>query len=153
MDDFSGQLSIRNIVVSSWSKFALNGTGFCYQLDSFSDQSYRTLDESLTKTLLFCCLFSVASACDQTFQTKLTSDQTISRPWSRPLRPKLLLFRSFLDHRPDFRPDPVISIWEHTGVRSTESDHKPIWVWTSTWVVIIKIAFYHALLTRIARLI
>ena len=33
----------------------------------------------------------------------------------------------------NFRPDPVISVWEHTGVRWTGSDHKPIWVWTSTW--------------------
>ena len=36
--------------------------------------------------------------------------------------------------RSNFRPDPVISVWEHTGVRSTGSDHKPICVWTSTWV-------------------
>ena len=32
--------------------------------------------------------------------------------------------------RSNFRPDPVILVWEHTGVRSTGSDHKPIWVWT-----------------------
>ena len=32
-----------------------------------------------------------------------------------------------------FRQDPVISVWEHTGVRSIGSDHKPIWVWTSAW--------------------
>ena len=35
--------------------------------------------------------------------------------------------------RSNFRPDPVISVLEHTVVRSTGSDHKPIWVWTSTW--------------------
>ena len=35
--------------------------------------------------------------------------------------------------RSNFRPDPVISVWEHTGVHSTGSDHKSIWVWTSTW--------------------
>ena len=34
MDEFR-QLSIWNIVVSSWSKFLLKGTGLCYQLDSF----------------------------------------------------------------------------------------------------------------------
>ena len=34
--------------------------------------------------------------------------------------------------RSNFRPDPVISVWEHTGVRSTGSDHKPIWIWPST---------------------
>ena len=37
--------------------------------------------------------------------------------------------------RSNFRPDPVISVWEHSSVRSTGSDHKPIWVWTSTWVL------------------
>ena len=36
--------------------------------------------------------------------------------------------------RSNFRKDPVISVWEHTGVRSTGSDHNSIWVWTSTWV-------------------
>ena len=36
--------------------------------------------------------------------------------------------------RSNFLPDPVILAWEHTGVRSTGSDHKPILVWTSTWV-------------------
>ena len=36
----------------------------------------------------------------------------------------------------NFRPDPVISVWEHTGVRSIGSDHKTNWVCTSTWVVI-----------------
>ena len=35
--------------------------------------------------------------------------------------------------RSNFRPDHVILVWEHTGVRSTGSDHKPYWVWTSTW--------------------
>ena len=38
--------------------------------------------------------------------------------------------------RSNFRPYPVISVWEHTGVRSTVSDQKPIWVWTATWVVL-----------------
>ena len=37
--------------------------------------------------------------------------------------------------RSNFRPDPVILAWEHTGVRSTGSDHKKIGVWTSTWVL------------------
>ena len=36
--------------------------------------------------------------------------------------------------RSNFRPDLVFLVWEHMGVRSTGSDHKPIWVWTSTWV-------------------
>ena len=66
---------------------------------------------------------ALESAYDQTFQNKSTSDKTISRPSSRQT-----VVRS------NFPPDPVISVWEHTGVRSTGSDHKPIWVWTSTWV-------------------
>ena len=37
----------------------------------------------------------------QTFQTKLTSDQTISRPWSRLFRPKWPLIRLSADHRLD----------------------------------------------------
>ena len=74
----------------------------------------------------------------QTFQTKMTPDQTISRPWSRLLDQN----DTWSDHlqtivqtvvRSNFRPDPLILVWEHTGVRSTGSDHKPIWVWTSTW--------------------
>ena len=32
-------------------------------------------------------------------------------------------------------PDPVFSVWEHRGVRSTGSDHSSIWVWTKTWAV------------------
>ena len=55
MDEFR-QLSIRKIVVSSWSKFLLRG--LCYQLDSFSDQSYQTLNESLIRMLLYCCLLA-----------------------------------------------------------------------------------------------
>ena len=35
--------------------------------------------------------------------------------------------------RSNFLPDPVISVGEHRGVGSTGSNHKPIWVWTSTW--------------------
>ena len=35
--------------------------------------------------------------------------------------------------RSNFLPDPVISVWEHTSVRLTGSDHKPVWLWTSTW--------------------
>ena len=31
--------------------------------------------------------------------------------------------------RSNFFPDPVISVREHTGVRSTGSDHSLIWVW------------------------
>ena len=31
--------------------------------------------------------------------------------------------------------DPVISVWEHRGVRSIRSDHSSIWVWTKTWVI------------------
>ena len=40
-------------------------------------------------------------ACDQTSQTKLTSDQTISRPRSRLFRSKFPLNRPSPDHRPD----------------------------------------------------
>ena len=36
----------------------------------------------------------------------------------------------------NFGPDPVISVWEHTGVRATGPDHKRIWVWTSSWAVL-----------------
>ena len=35
----------------------------------------------------------------------------------------------------NFRPDPVISVCENTDVRSIGSDHKDIWVCTSTWVL------------------
>ena len=57
-------------------------------------------------------------------------------------RPKWPLIRPSPDHdqtvvRSKFGKDPVISVWEHTGVRSTGSDQKSIWVWTSTWVVFI----------------
>ena len=145
--------SFKNIVVSSWSKFLLKGTGLCYQLDSFfSDQSYWILDETLIKrcsivaswqskylpvkknkkwkkralevvpvpdqttrlrsktfmirpncarSRLWSDPSALESAYDQTFQTKLTSDQTISRPWSRLFRPKLFLIRSSPDHWPD----------------------------------------------------
>ena len=53
-------------------------------------------------------------------------------------RPKWPLIRPSPDHdqtvvRSKFGKDPVISVWEHTGVRSTGSDQKSIWVWTSTW--------------------
>ena len=37
--------------------------------------------------------------------------------------------------RSKFRPDPVILVWEHTGVRSAGSDHEPIWAWTWTCAV------------------
>ena len=60
-------------------------------------------------------------------------------PMIRLFRPKWPLIRPSPDHdqtvvRSNFRKDPVISVWEHTGVRSTGSDQKSIWVWTSTWV-------------------
>ena len=42
--------------------------------------------------------------------------------------------------RSNIRPDPVISVWELTGVRSTGCDHIPIWVWTSTWVPMIRLS-------------
>ena len=34
-------------------------------------------------------------------------------------------------------PDPVISVWEHRGVRSIGSDLSSIWVWTKTWELIV----------------
>ena len=52
------QLSIRNMVFASCSKLPQKRTGLCYQLDFFSDQSYRTLDESLITKLLYCCLLA-----------------------------------------------------------------------------------------------
>ena len=79
-------------------------------------------------------------------------DQTQLRSKSPLIRPKcarIRLWSDFSDQidlwsdhlqtivqtvvRSKFLPDPVISFWEHTGVRSTGSDQKPIWVWTSTW--------------------
>ena len=79
-------------------------------------------------------------------------DQTHLRSKSPLIRPKCIRIRLWSDFsdqidlwsdhlqtmvqtvvRSNFCPDPVISFWEHTGVRSTGSDHKPIWVWTSTW--------------------
>ena len=30
-------------------------------------------------------------------------------------------------------PDPVISVWQHKGVRWVGSNHRSIWVWTKTW--------------------
>ena len=81
------------------------------------------------------------------------SDQTQVRsklPLIRPMCGRMHLWSDFSDKidlwsdhletivqnvvRSNFLPDPVILVWEHTGVRSTGSDHKPIWVWTSTWV-------------------
>ena len=79
---------------------------------------------------------------DQTFQTELTSDQTEPRPWSRLYelwsdRPDRTDFGSDRNQtmvqtivRSNRFPDPVISVCEHTGVRSTGSDHSSIWVWT-----------------------
>ena len=82
-------------------------------------------------------------------------DQTQLRSKSPLIRPKcarIRLWSDFSDQndlwsdhlqtmvqtvvRSNFRKDPVISVREHTGVRSTGSDHNSIWVWTSTWVVI-----------------
>ena len=175
-----------------------------------SDQSYRTLDESLIRTLLYGCLLAEPTSLikktkkgknalevvpDQTQlrskaflirpkcarwgydQTQLRSksplirqkcarrgyDQTNcarSRLWSdksaleevmiRPNCARIRLWSDISDQndlwsdhlqtmvqtvvRSNFRKDPVISVWEHTGVRSTGSDHNSIWVWTSTWV-------------------
>ena len=38
--------------------------------------------------------------------------------------------------RSDFRPDPVISILEHTELRSIMSDYKAICVFASIWVAL-----------------
>ena len=181
----------------------------------FSDQSNQTLEESLTRRLLFCCLLAETTslikkmnksgarngpwsdpiafeniydqiqvrsnrlwsdptalevASDQTkvrskrlwsdpIALEVASDQThvcSNPPMIRLFQTKWPLIRPSPDHGPDFsdqndlwieypqtidqtlvrsnfRPDPVISVWEHTGVRSTGSDHKQIWVWASTW--------------------
>ena len=37
--------------------------------------------------------------------------------------------------RSNCRPYPVISVWEHTGVRSIGSVQKAIWVWNSNWEI------------------
>ena len=81
----------------------------------------------------------------------MVPDQTQMRSKSPLIRPKcarIRLWSDFSDQidycsdhvqtivqtvvRSNFRPDPVISVWEHTGVRSIGSDRKTIWVWTST---------------------
>ena len=78
-------------------------------------------------------------------QTQLHSKSALIRPKCARIR----LWSDFLDQidqwsdhfqtivqtvvRLNFLSDPLNSVWEHTGVRSTGSDHKPIWVWTSTW--------------------
>ena len=87
-------------------------------------------------------------------QTQLRSNL----PTLRLFRPNWPLIRPSPDHGPDllvqknlwldhlqtmvqtvvrsnFRPDPVILVWERTGVRSTGSDNKPIRVRTSTWEI------------------
>ena len=80
-------------------------------------------------------------------------DQTQLRSKSPLIRPKcarIRLWSDFSDQidfwsdhlktivqtvvRSNFLPDPVILVWEHTGVRSTGSDHKPTCVWTSAWI-------------------
>ena len=178
MDEFR-QFFIWNIVVSSWSKFLLKGTGLCYQLEFFFDQSYGTYDGSLIRTLLCGCFLAEPTSISKKNeknneiemvpdQTQLRSktflirpkcarkgyDQTQLRSKSALIRPKCARIRLWSDlsdqinlwsdHlqtivktvvRSNFLPDPVISVWENTGVRSTGSDHKPIWVWTSTWDV------------------
>ena len=155
------QLSIRNVVVSSWSKILLKGTGLSYLLNSFfSDQSYRTLDESLIRTLLFDCLLAEPTSFSKKMKKnnalELVSDQTqlrsktILMPLIRPKCSRIPLWSHFSDQidlwsdhpqtivqtvvRSKFLPDPVISVWEHTVVRSTGSDYKSIWVGTSNWV-------------------
>ena len=35
----------------------------------------------------------------------------------------------------NFRQDPIISVWEHTGVRSTGNGRISISVGTSTWAI------------------
>ena len=69
------------------------------------------------------------------------SDQTQVRsnpPMIRLFRPKWPLIRPSPDHdqtvvRSIFWKKLVILVWERTGVHSTGSDQKSIWVWTSTW--------------------
>ena len=148
----------------------------------FSDQSYRTYDGSLIRTLLCGCFLAEPTSLSKKKQNKLKKsnaiemtpdqtqlrsktfqirpkcarrgyDQTQLRSKSALIRPKCAQIRLWSDisdqinlwsdHlqtivqtvvRSNFLPDPVISVWEHTGVRSTGSDHKQIWVWTSTWV-------------------
>ena len=70
------------------------------------------------------------------------------RLWSF-FRPNWTLTRPTPDHGPatvmrwNFRLNPVISVWEHTCVRSIGSDLKTFWVCTSTWAVIQSIAPNH----------
>ena len=51
--------------------------------------------------------------------------------------------------RSNLIPEPVILVWERTGVRSTESDYKLIWVWTSTLVVCFPLGFSHSVCLKI----
>ena len=69
MDEFR-QLSIRNIAVSSYSKFPLKGRAFTISWPPFSDQAYRTLDGSVIETLLFCCLLAEATSLNKKRTTK-----------------------------------------------------------------------------------
>ena len=49
-------------------------------------------------------------------------------PWSDQLQTMVHTVVSL-----NFCPDPVILVWEHTGVRLIVSDHKAIWVCSLTW--------------------
>ena len=167
------QLSIRNIVVSSWSKLPLKGTGLCYQLYSF----FLIRANGVQMSLWSECCFIVPSWLSQHLSVKnekRRSKLSLIRPncvrkhfWSDPspleevmIRPNCARSRLWSDFpdqnylwsdhlqtmvltvvRSNFCPDPVILVWEHTGVRSTGSDHKPILgldlnlVWTVFQVV------------------
>ena len=129
-----------------------------------SDQSLRILDESLIRTLLYCCLLAEPTSLSKKNKkwknkalirpkcARRVYDQTPLRSSSPMIRPKcarIRLWSDFSDQNylwsdhlqtivqsvvsSNFRPDPVISVWEHTGVRSNGPDHKQFWVWTSVW--------------------
>ena len=160
MDEFR-QLSIRNIVVSIWSKFPLKGTVLWYQLDRFFISaiglqmsiwsegcfivaSWQSQHLSVKKNKKYEKIRSSKLSLIRPKCARRGYDPTPMRsksPLIRLFRPKLPLIRPSPDHLQtvvcsNFRPDLVILVWEHTGVRSTGSDYKPIWVWTSTWVAI-----------------
>ena len=94
---------------TSWSSvnqnFLLRGSAFAISWTPFSDQRHWFLEESLIRTLLYCCLLAEPTTYDKTFQTKLTSDQTMVQTIKtiiRPSRTNWPLIRPKSDHGPDY---------------------------------------------------
>ena len=142
------------------------GPVFAISWTPFSDQSYWTLDDSLIRMLLYCCLLTQPTSLSKKTQNwkrnkalEMVPDQTNcvqKHIWSDPsaleevmIRPNCARIRLWSDFtvqidlwsvhlqtivqtvRSKCRPDPVVSVWERTSARSTGSDHKPTWIWSS----------------------